>query len=239
MAAKRRPRLIRPAEAVPRTVQPFLQYARSCRKTPETKEKPTTNTTSLRTFCAISANVRVAIGRFQISGTLQEHHDDFEGGVVPLTKEETFHIDEYKSLRDELTTKLKDRLEFNRWGLIGVAALYSYILNNPKPTLFVVPVILSIILIWHLSNEHKGVKRIADYIRDDLERWLAATRTAGPPVTGGPGGWETHLGTAGGGSLWWWSPLPLWYAMLVLTVVVAIVAWTCPSLFAAPPPTTS
>lgn len=154
---------------------------------------------------------------------------------MPLSKEETFHIEEYKSLREELTTKLKDRLEFNRWGMIGLAALYSYILNDPKPTLFVVPIILSIIVIWHMNEEHKNVARIANYIRSDLERWLASPRTAGPPVSGGPGGWETHLGEPGGKSLRWWSPLPLWYAMLLLTVIVAILAWKCPSLFAVPP----
>jgi hypothetical protein len=158
---------------------------------------------------------------------------------MPLTKEETFHIEEYKSLREEMTTKLKDRLEFSRWGMIGLAALYSYILSNPKPALFAVPIILSIILISHLIDEHKDVARIADYIRDDLERCLAQARIAGPPVTGGPGGWEKHLGSPGGRSILRWSPLPLWYFMLFVTVIVAIVAWTYPSLFALPAATTS
>jgi hypothetical protein len=44
---------------------------------------------------------------------------------MPLTKEETFYIEEYKSLREEMISKLKERLEFNRWGLIGLGALYS------------------------------------------------------------------------------------------------------------------
>jgi hypothetical protein len=159
---------------------------------------------------------------------------------MPLTTaQEAFHTEEYKSLREEMTAKLKDRLEFNRWGLIGLAALYSYILSNPKPALFAVPIILSIILIWHLRTEHRDVARIADYIRGDLERCLAAPRTAGPPVSGGPGGWETRLGTPGGASLWRWSPLPLWYFMLIVTCCIAIFAWTYPSFFAPPLPTTS
>jgi hypothetical protein len=52
---------------------------------------------------------------------------------MPLSREESFHLEEYKALRQELATTLKDRLDFNRWGLIGIAALYSYLITHPKP----------------------------------------------------------------------------------------------------------
>jgi len=139
---------------------------------------------------------------------------------MPLTTMEEFHLEEFKSLREEILTKLKDRLEFNRWGLIGLAALYSYIFTHPKFVLFLVPPIFCLIVIWHLLEEHKNVVRIAKYIKDDIERWLGATF-----------GWENYLGVPGGKSLWKWSPLPLWYGMFVLTVIIAYLGWRSPSLF--------
>jgi hypothetical protein len=106
---------------------------------------------------------------------------------MPLSKEETFYLEEYKSLRAEMTTKLKDRLEFNRWGLIGLAALYSYIFANPgNPILFGVPVALSLAMIPHLLEEHRIAGKAAKYIEDDIERWIAVGVTA-------PRGWETYL----------------------------------------------
>jgi hypothetical protein len=115
--------------------------------------------------------------------------------------------------------------------MIGLAALYSYIFTHPKFVLFLVPVIFSLIVIWHLCEEHKNVARIADYIREDIERWFAAARTAGNSPTGGPGGWEKRLGVPGGKSRWKWSPLPVWYAIFVITIVIAVVDWRWPSVF--------
>jgi hypothetical protein len=155
---------------------------------------------------------------------------------MSLSRQETFHIEEYKSLREEMITKLKDRLEFNRWSMIGLAALYSYILANQEPMLFWVPVIFSIVVIWHLHEEHRVVARIADYVRLNLEPWLVAPRVAGVPLPLGPGGWETHLGSPGGGtSVWKWSPIPLWICILVFALLVAIAGELWPSMLAAPP----
>jgi hypothetical protein len=94
-----------------------------------------------------------------------------------------------------------------------------------------VPIVLSAIVIFHLRAEHSGVGRIATYIGDHMESWLAAGRVAAPKP-GAPSGWETHLGPPGGKPRWIWWPLPLWYGMLILTSVVAILAWIWPSLFA-------
>src|SRR6266487_590389 len=80
----------------------------------------------------------------------EDHAIAFYGGTrsgkgAKMSKEETFYIEEYKSLRQDVATKLKDRLEFNRWGLIALAALYSYIFSQPANVLlFWVPVGLSV-----------------------------------------------------------------------------------------------
>lgn len=145
------------------------------------------------------------------------------------SKREEFYRDEYKALRDEITTKLRDRLEFNRWGLIGLAALYSYIFSNPgKPVLFWVPVALSVAMITHLNGEHRIIFIAASYIREHVERWA----TRGGPA---PMGWETYLFDYEKGqpsvwrfwrrwprAIWGWTPVPLWIAVFALTLIIAV-----------------
>jgi hypothetical protein len=140
---------------------------------------------------------------------------------MPLSRQETFHIAEYKSLREEIGTKLKGRLEVNRWGLIALAALYSYVLSNNNPVLFWVPVGLSAIMIAHLWTEHRMVERAATYIREHVEPWLAAKGA------GEPGGWESFLAPPGVPRvpIWQWSPMPLWMTVFGITVVIAIVGF--------------
>jgi hypothetical protein len=147
---------------------------------------------------------------------------------IHAPQEETFFIEEYKSLRQELTTKLKDRLEFNRWGLIGLAALYSYIFSNPgKPILFWVPVLLSVAVIAHLNEEHRMVDKTAAYIREKVEPWGLGGATL-------PGGWEIFLKSGLPTLSWWqfwkrwplhlwgWSPVPMWIVLFFVTLVMAI-----------------
>jgi hypothetical protein len=143
------------------------------------------------------------------------------------SRSETFYGNEYKALRDEITTKLRDRLEFNRWGLIGLAALYSYIFSNPgKPILFWVPVALSVAMIAHLNGEHRIIFKAASYIRDKVEPWANGVADA-------PTGWETYLRSQKDPPLWqfwrrwpteiWgWTPVPLWIVVFGLTLVIAI-----------------
>ena len=154
---------------------------------------------------------------------------------MSLTTEDTFHIEEYKSLREGMVIKLKDRLEFNRWGLIGLAVLYAYIFLHPKFVLFLVPFFFSLVVIWRLYEQHKNVHRIAIYIRDHIERCLAKSReTADSSVPGGPGGWERYLGVPGPGEKtpWVWWPLPLWRAICVMTIILAAIDWFWPKAFA-------
>jgi hypothetical protein len=143
------------------------------------------------------------------------------------SRSETFYGNEYKALRDEITTKLRDRLEFNRWGLIGIAALYSYIFSNAgKPVLYWVPVALSVAMIVHLNEEHRIVAKAATYIREQIEPWAAGNGKA-------PDGWEIFLLSRPDPpiwkiwqrwpkTLWGWTPVPLWIFVLGLTLVTAI-----------------
>jgi len=146
-----------------------------------------------------------------------------------MTKEETFYIEEYKLLRQEITTKLKDRLDFNRWGLIALAALYSYIFSsNPaKPILFWVPVFLSAAMIAYLNEEHRMVAVAGAYIKGQVEPWISGLRSF-------PQGWETFLASTKSPRwwslrrwplhLWDWSPVPMWIVVLSFTLIIAILA---------------
>ncbi|MGA2892285.1 MAG: hypothetical protein ABSE22_05405 [Xanthobacteraceae bacterium] len=112
-------------------------------------------------------------------------------------EKDTFYIEEYKSLRDEITTKLKSRLDFHNWGLIALAALYSYILSNPEkswvfPWLFWVPFGLCASMIWHLPEEHRMVAKAGKYIGTELESWIDGRKAAQPK------GWESFLDATAG-----------------------------------------
>jgi len=70
------------------------------------------------------------------------------------TVQDNFSIEEYKALRTEIISKITDAREFGRWGLIGLAVLYSYILSNlGKPYLFLAPPVLCWIIVFHLLEE--------------------------------------------------------------------------------------
>lgn len=144
-----------------------------------------------------------------------------------MSKNDAFYVEEYKSLRDDISIKLKDRNEFSRWGLIGLAALYSYILANPgRPILFWVPVFLSLTMLAHLNEEHRMIGKMGTYIREQFEPWAAG-------INKHPEGWETYLGSQKT-ARWWifwrrwplpiwdWAPVPLWVSVFALTLVIAV-----------------
>src|ERR1700730_7209427 len=139
-------------------------------------------------------------------------------GRAEMSGNNAFYIEEYKSLRQEIGAKLQGRLDFNRWGLIGLAALYSYILSNPgKPVLFWVPVCLSLAMLAHLIEEHRMIAKAGAYIKDQAETWARGDIET-------PQGWETYLckKTPFQWPVWSWSPVPLWVAVLGLTLGIAI-----------------
>lgn len=143
-----------------------------------------------------------------------------------MSGNESFYLEEYKALRSEITEKLKDRLEFSRWGLFGVAAIYSYILAHPgKAILFWVPVGLAIAMVLHLNEEHRMIVKVAEYIKTEIETWATGVRGSAARY---PIGWETYLKKPLPSSerwpahIWAWTPVPLWLAILALTLVVAV-----------------
>jgi hypothetical protein len=158
-----------------------------------------------------------------------------------MPKDDAFYIEEFKALRETISTKLKDQLESNRWGLIGLAALYSYILSNPgKPILFWVPVGLTLAMLALLNEENRMIQIVGKYIEEQLEPWAADGNKI-------PRGWETYLGDTTTPrwwlfwhrwprGLWDWAPVPLWLLLFALTLGIALGVslglW--PSLSAAP-----
>jgi len=136
------------------------------------------------------------------------------------TVQDNFSIEEYKALRTEIVSKLEQAREFSRWGLIGLAVLYSYILSNlDKPYLFVAPAVLAWIVVAHLLEEHRMVAKAGDYIRDQIEAWIAGTQ-------GRPKGWGKYLDDTRdleGPSTWSWSPIPLWYLLARITSALAAI----------------
>jgi hypothetical protein len=154
---------------------------------------------------------------------------------MALSDKESFHLDEYKLIMDEIKTKLKNRLELSRWGVLGLAAIYSYIFSNFDkpflPYLYLVPVGLSG-LIWYLVRaELEMVATPGRYITEKIEPMLAAP-PAGTP--GAPGeGWATFLDRGSSLSpaaakprlpVWRWDPLPGWGAVFIGTALIALIA---------------
>lgn len=146
---------------------------------------------------------------------------------MALSPEETFHIEEYKSLREEIRTKLADRLQLNRWGILGMGGVYSYVLSHPdRLQLLWVPVGLSSIILALLISEHRIVAKAATYIRDHIESRFHVRSRAGAQS-----GWETCLVPKGPGShIVLWSPTPIWLAIFVISCAVAFYAAPITSL---------
>ncbi|MEH2501616.1 MULTISPECIES: hypothetical protein [unclassified Bradyrhizobium] len=143
-----------------------------------------------------------------------------------MSKEETFYLEEYKSLRQDMISKLKDRLDYSRWGVIGIAALYSYSISNPGyPVLFWVPVLFSILMIAHLNEEHRMVQKMSQYVEEQIEPWIAGGKA--------PEGWQQFLkrektprwwllSKRFPWHLWDWSPVPMWVVLFFGTFLAAI-----------------
>jgi hypothetical protein len=172
---------------------------------------------------------------------------------MPMSKEEeAFHVEEYKSLREEIIGKIKDIRDLNRWGLLGLAAVYSYIFSNlDKRWLFWVPVGLSLMIVELVREEHRMVAKAARYIREYIENEIATERE----VSGDHekanlkvrGGWEWFLALRGHKvslwdqtldllGLWRWEPMPLWIGVFLFTLGIAICAFWF-GFFPAPPST--
>lgn len=149
---------------------------------------------------------------------------------MEMSTEETFQIEEYKSLREEIAAKTKDVRDLNRWGLLGLAAVYSYIFSHlDKRWLFWVPVGLSIIIIGLLWSEYRLVARIGRYIRDCIEATAAPKRDFDGVRVPIRGGWERYLAPTEENRipLWFWGPTPIWLAIFLVTLLVALLAFFC------------
>jgi len=140
-----------------------------------------------------------------------------------MPSKEDFHLEEFKSLRKEIETKLKSRLALNRWGLTGLAAIYSYIFSNPtKPVLYLVPCFIAVFIHYLIKAELKTVKKAGDYIREKIEQHLAASD-----------GWETYLDQKGKrAGVWRWEPLLGWKAVVVFTFIIFGIAHLWPEVLA-------
>jgi hypothetical protein len=156
---------------------------------------------------------------------------------MSMTQEETFRIEEYKSLRMEIAARVKDVGELNRWGLLGLAVVYSYIFADFDELwlLLWVPVGFSAIIIVFIWEQHKGVAEIAEYIRTYIESDLAPENInqrnkasdIQPNESPERGGWERFLIVKKGRrevpSLWVWRPTMIWIAICFGTLAIAIV----------------
>jgi hypothetical protein len=167
---------------------------------------------------------------------------------MPMAKEEAeFHVEEYKSLREEIVGKLKDIRDLNRWGLLGLAAVYSYSFSNlDKRWLFWVPAGLSLMIVELVREEHRMVAKTATYIREYIEAEIATEREVAGHHEKARGGWEWFLrlkkhNESGWDKLldrlgiWRWEPMPLWIVVFLITLGIAIgVFWF--GFFPAPQP---
>jgi hypothetical protein len=156
---------------------------------------------------------------------------------MSLTKEETFRIEEYKLLRKAIAARVKDVSELNRWGLLGLAAMYSYIFANFDELwlLLWVPAGFSAIIIVSIWEQHKRVAEIAEYIRTYIEGDLAPENInqrnkasdIEPNESPERGGWERFLIVKKRRrevpSLWVSGPTTIWIAICFGTLAIAIV----------------
>jgi hypothetical protein len=128
----------------------------------------------------------------------------------------TFHLEEYKSLRDEILKRSTDQRVNERFVYVANAASYAFLINLFKETApnirslsFIgwwIPFMISCAGFFKWRSETKSIENIARYIQF-LEQYFGPVNL----------GWETHLAgkTDSKGSLWK-KRSPILYGVLII-----------------------
>ncbi len=130
-----------------------------------------------------------------------------EEGTMPLTTDQKFLLEEYKSLRDEIKTKLSENVLIQRQAVISTSIVYAIaatlevqkIVPSVKPIAWIIwwiPVfITAFAYIFTLVNAYTIIF-IATYIKQNIE----------PKFLSPPGGWEDFFGSQP--RRWWLKLYP-------------------------------
>jgi hypothetical protein len=133
---------------------------------------------------------------------------------MSITRYDTFTIEEYKALRQEILERTKDVRELNRWGLVGLSAIYGYVLpHSDNMFLLGLPVGFSAVMFWLLWEQHGLIYTIGKYIRNSVE----------PGLSPNNGGWERFWSpNEDRRPLWQWGPSLIWIIIFIGTYLIAV-----------------
>jgi len=142
-----------------------------------------------------------------------------------------YHMEEYKSLRDEIMAQQAARAQTERWGVAGILGIYAWLATNPVagPLSFLyllgwwVPFAAALYCGFRVNRISAGIKVAGNYLAD-LQGQLADQEHLK--------GWEAQIrekrGTGDTARLDLISKLmrTLWFAIILATLAVGIASTT-------------
>lgn len=132
---------------------------------------------------------------------------------------ENFHIEEFKALRAEIDSRIKEGQTWESLGLTATAAVYAWLATNSFCDFaWWIPVLFPAFGLLRHSALMVRILQIAGYIRD------VEAKLSDDPLTG----WETHLLNQRvqhpyRSRLISFSSFVFWTALLILTIYIAAV----------------
>lgn len=141
--------------------------------------------------------------------------------MVDLTPKESFHLEEFKALREEIALRIKDQVDVERQVALSVAAVYAFIVHLESGQsaalgpwlLWILPFVIVLFgfLRWHLDD--RMIEKIAAHIKMlESEVFHVA-------------GWEIRQADYKSRRRWgavrWINVKVFWYVLLAATLLLA------------------
>jgi hypothetical protein len=142
---------------------------------------------------------------------------------LSLSRRDSFLLEEYKALRQEILLKLQQQFNIQKWAILGIAGLYGLAASNGvqavqpqiRPGIWLLwwaPSLLVAIAMFFYHGNDVVMKRCSYYIAQ-IERHFHETEK--------PEGWETFAGEPEKRD-YWGLKSPFWLTVAPFTVVVAL-----------------
>lgn len=155
---------------------------------------------------------------------------------APDAPRNEFHIEEYKSLRQEIILLKQQQFTIEKWVVVSLGLIYGLafgVTNDSaqkilptisKPVLFFGALAVAVVGAGFYSVNDYILLHISEYIKQIENRFAA---------TGAPGGWEHFFGIDDKRHTWGIKKSPFWWAVLSLTTLLVALRLGFPNLFEA------